>query len=34
MTENQDIVREISLRMVLKIADLKKMDSEDPTLDS
>tara|TARA_Y100000361_G_scaffold44588_1_gene38645 strand:+ start:298 stop:1356 length:1059 start_codon:yes stop_codon:yes gene_type:complete len=28
MTENQDIVREISLRMVLKIADLKKMDSE------
>ena len=28
MTENQDICREISLRMVLKIADLRKMDSE------
>ena len=26
MTENQDILREISLRMVLKIADLRKMD--------
>jgi hypothetical protein len=26
MTEHQDIVREISLRMVLKIADLRKMD--------
>jgi hypothetical protein len=28
MTENQNILREISLRMVLKIADLRKMDSE------
>ena len=26
MTENQDVLREISLRMVLKIADLRKMD--------
>jgi hypothetical protein len=26
MTENQDALREISLRMVLKIADLRKMD--------
>jgi hypothetical protein len=28
MIDNQDICREISLRMVLKIADLRKMDSE------
>ena len=28
MVENTDILREISLRMVLKIADLRKMDSE------
>ena len=26
MTENQDVLREISLRMVLKISDLRKMD--------
>jgi len=29
MTENKDILREISLRMVLKIADLKKMDPKE-----
>jgi len=28
MIENTDRLREISLRMVLKIADLRKMDSD------